>query len=99
MNKNLFTYKKSGVNINAADKFVSFISSISSKKRGNKKNANIGGFGSVTDLPKNIKNPKIVSNKRNNFREPKLIVIIKSKIKKGIIIKIPPIVGVSLFLK
>ena len=61
MNKNLFTYKKSGVNINAADKFVSFISSISSKKRGNKKNANIGGFGSVTDLPKSIKNPKIVA--------------------------------------
>ena len=46
-----------------------------------------------------IKKPKIVSNKRNNFREPKLIVIIKSKIKKGTIIKIPPIVGVSLFLK
>ena len=46
-----------------------------------------------------IKKPKIVSNKSNNFRELKLIVIIKSKIKKGIIIKIPPIVGVSLFLK
>jgi len=61
MNKNLFTYKKSGVNISAADKFVSFISNISSKKRGNKKNTNIGGFGSVSDLPKNIKNPKIVA--------------------------------------
>ena len=61
MNKNLFTYKKSGVNIDAADKFVNFISNISSKKRGNKKNANIGGFGSVSDLPKDIKNPKIVA--------------------------------------
>ena len=61
MNKNLFTYKKSGVNISAADKFVSFISNISSKKKGNKKNANIGGFGSVSDLPKDIKNPKIVA--------------------------------------
>jgi len=61
MNKNLFTYKKSGVNINAADKFVSFISNISSKKRGNKKNANIGGFGSISDLPKGIKSPKIVA--------------------------------------
>ncbi len=61
MNKNLFTYKKSGVNISAADKFVSFISSISSKKRGNKKNNNIGSFGSISDLPKNIKNPKIVA--------------------------------------
>ena len=61
MNKNLFTYKKSGVNIDAADKFVSFISSISSKKRGNKKNANIGGFGSISDLPKDMKNPKIIA--------------------------------------
>ena len=33
MNKNLFTYKKSGVNINAADKFVNFIANISSKKK------------------------------------------------------------------
>ena len=61
MNKNLFTYKKSGVNIKAADKFISFISSISSKKRGNKKNSNIGGFGSISDLPKDIKYPKIVA--------------------------------------
>ncbi len=61
MKKNLFTYKKSGVNINAADKFVSFISNISSKKRGNKKNTNIGGFGSISNLPKDIKNPKIVA--------------------------------------
>ena len=61
MNKNLFTYKKSGVNITAANKFISFISNISSKKRGKKKNANIGGFGSVSDLPKNIKSPKIVA--------------------------------------
>ena len=61
MNKKLFTYKKSGVNIDAADKFVSFISRISSKKRGNKKFNNIGGFGSISDLPKNIKRPKIVA--------------------------------------
>ena len=61
MKKNLITYKKSGVNIDAADKFISFISSISSKKKGNKKNANIGGFGSISDLPKDIKNPKIVA--------------------------------------
>ena len=61
MNKKAFTYKKSGVNIGAADKFVSFISSISSKKRGNKKFNNIGGFGSISNLPKNIKRPKIVA--------------------------------------
>jgi len=61
MNKNLYTYKKSGVNISAANKFVSFISNISSKKKGNKKNINIGGFGSITSLPKDIKNPKLVA--------------------------------------
>ena len=61
MNKNLITYKKSGVNINAADKFVNFISKITSKKRGKKKLDNIGGFGSITNIPKKIKNPKIVA--------------------------------------
>ncbi len=61
MNKNLLTYKKSGVDIKAADKFIKFISSISSKKRGKKKFDNIGGFGSITDIPDNLKNPKIVA--------------------------------------
>ncbi len=61
MNKKLFTYKKSGVNIDAADKFVNFISKIPSKKRGNKKFNNIGGFGSISDIPSNIKRPKIVA--------------------------------------
>ena len=36
MNKKKFTYKKSGVNIGAADKFVNFISTVSPKKRGKK---------------------------------------------------------------
>ena len=61
MKKNLFTYKKSGVNIDAANKFVNFIANISSKKKGNKKFNNIGGFGSISNLPRNIKNPKIVA--------------------------------------
>ena len=61
MNKNSFTYKKSGVNISEADKFVKFIANISSKKKGNKKFNNIGGFGSISDLPQSIKNPKIVA--------------------------------------
>ena len=61
MNKKIFTYKKSGVNIDAADKFVSFISRISTKKKGNKKINNIGGFGSISDIPNNIKRPKIVA--------------------------------------
>ena len=61
MNKNSFTYKKSGVDIKAADKFVKFISTISSNKKGKKKFNNIGGFGSITNIPKNLKNPKIVA--------------------------------------
>ena len=63
MNKKLFTYKKSGVDINAADKFINFISKISknTKKNGNKKFNNIGGFGSINSIPKNIKKPKIVA--------------------------------------
>jgi phosphoribosylformylglycinamidine cyclo-ligase len=61
MNKKLFTYKKSGVNINAADNFVNFISSVSSKKKGKKKFSNIGGFGSISDIPNHIKQPKIVA--------------------------------------
>ncbi len=61
MNKSPFTYKKSGVNIKAADKFVKFISGISSKNKGNKKFNNIGGFGSISNIPKNIKKPKIVA--------------------------------------
>ncbi len=61
MNKNVYTYKKSGVDIKAADKFVKFISNISTKKRGKKKFNNIGGFGSISEIPKNIKKPKIVA--------------------------------------
>ena len=61
MNKKKFTYKKSGVNIKAADKFVDFISTVSTKKRGKKRFSNIGGFGSITDIPNNIKKPKIVA--------------------------------------
>jgi len=61
MNKTVFTYKKSGVNIDAADKLVKFISKLSSKKQGKKKFNNIGGFGSISDIPKNIKRPKIVA--------------------------------------
>ena len=62
MKKNLFTYKKSGVNIRSADKFVKFISNITSKKKGKKKFNNIGSFGSISDIPKNITNPKIVAS-------------------------------------
>jgi len=61
MNKNLFTYKKSGVDIKSADKFIQFISNISTKNKPKKRFNNIGGFGSISSIPKNIKNPKIVA--------------------------------------
>ena len=61
MKKHKFTYEKSGVNINAADNFIKFISNISSKNKGNKKFKNIGGFGSISNIPSNFKNPKIVA--------------------------------------
>ncbi len=63
MNKNLFTYKKSGVDINSADKFVNYIAKISSKKSGKKKfsNSNIGGFGSITKISNKLKDPNIVA--------------------------------------
>ncbi len=61
MNNKTFTYKKSGVNIDKADKFINFISKISSKNKGNKKFNNIGGFGSISNIPNGLKNPKIVA--------------------------------------
>ena len=62
MKKHKFTYEKSGVNINAADRFVKFISNISTRNKGNKKFKNIGGFGSISNIPKNIRQPKIVAS-------------------------------------
>ena len=67
MNKKIFTYKNSGVNISAADKFVNFISKIPSKKKGNKKFNNIGGFGSISNIPKNIKKT-LITKKKNKFK-------------------------------
>jgi phosphoribosylformylglycinamidine cyclo-ligase len=61
MKKEKFTYEKSGVNINAADNFVKFISSISPKNKGKKKFNNIGGFGSISNIPKNLESPQIVA--------------------------------------
>jgi len=57
MKKHKFTYEKSGVNITAADNFVKFISKISRKN-----NKNIGGFGSISNIPQNFKKPKIVAS-------------------------------------
>jgi len=67
MQKTKNTYKKSGVNINLADRFVDYIGKIS-KKNVKKKNKylnkdNIGAFGSTFDISKiKIKDPLIVSS-------------------------------------
>ena len=61
MKKQKFTYEKSGVNINAADNFIKFISNISTKNKGKKKYSNIGGFGSISDIPKKFNQPRIVA--------------------------------------
>ncbi len=61
MNNNKFTYQKSGVNISAADKFIDFISKTTKRKKKGSSLSNIGGFGSISDIPKNIKQPKIVA--------------------------------------
>ena len=64
MNKNKFTYKKSGVNISKADKFINFISSQSKKTtKHTNRFKNIGAFGSVFDLSHlKIKEPLIISS-------------------------------------
>jgi|TARA_B100001093_G_scaffold304686_2_gene290586 phosphoribosylformylglycinamidine cyclo-ligase len=67
MQKTKNTYKKSGVNIKLADRFVEHIAKIS-KKNAQKKNKylnkdNIGAFGSTFDISKiKIKDPLIVSS-------------------------------------
>ena len=62
MNNKTLTYQKSGVNIKAADNFVKFISSLSKKRSNIKKFQNIGGFGSINEIPKNIKIPQLVAS-------------------------------------
>ena len=62
MNKSTLTYKKSGVNIKEADKFVKFISLNSKKTKQNNKYNNIGSFGSITNIPKTFRSPQIVAS-------------------------------------
>ncbi len=62
MKKRKFTYEKSGVNIAAADSLVKFISNISKKNKTNNKFKNIGGFGSISNIPNKFKRPKIVAS-------------------------------------
>tara|TARA_B110001454_G_C12704766_1_gene428124 strand:+ start:103 stop:1143 length:1041 start_codon:yes stop_codon:yes gene_type:complete len=67
MKNNYNTYKKSGVNMAAADKLIDYIAKVSRKTnkkyKENKNFKNIGGFGSIFDMSKlNMKNPIIVSS-------------------------------------
>ena len=62
MNRSSLTYKKSGVNIKEADKFVKFISLNSKKTKQNSKYNNIGSFASITNIPKTFQSPQIVAS-------------------------------------
>tara|TARA_Y100001958_G_C21203343_1_gene529688 strand:+ start:24 stop:1046 length:1023 start_codon:yes stop_codon:yes gene_type:complete len=59
---NNLTYAQSGVNIRSADKFIRFISKITSKNNKNKMHNNIGNFGSITKLPSKLKNIHIIAS-------------------------------------
>ena len=56
------TYTKSGVNIKKADKFVKYISNVSKKANKSGDFKNIGGFGAISHIPKNLKKPHIVTS-------------------------------------
>ena len=62
MRLNKLTYAKSGVNIKKADKFVNFITSLSKKTNKSGDFKNIGGFGAISKIPNNLKNPHIVTS-------------------------------------
>ena len=62
MGSNKLTYAKSGVNIKKAEKFVSFISSLSKKTEKSGDFKNIGGFGAVSNIPRTLNNPQIVTS-------------------------------------
>ena len=62
MSSGNLTYKKSGVNIKKADKFVKHISNITRKTNKSGDFKNIGGFGAISAIPKNLKNPHLVTS-------------------------------------
>ena len=62
MSSGKLTYTKSGVNIKKADKFIKHISNISRKANKSGDFKNIGGFGAISNIPKNLNNPQIVTS-------------------------------------
>ena len=59
MRKNNLTYRKSGVNIKASDKFIDYISLKLNKSKNIDNIKNIGGFGSINKIP-GIKKDKLI---------------------------------------
>ena len=55
MASNKLTYSKSGVNIPKADSFVKFISSLARKSSKSGDFKNIGGFGAISPIPRQLK--------------------------------------------
>ena len=62
MTSNKLTYRNSGVNIPKADSFVKFISSIARKSGKSGDFKNIGGFGAISPVPNQLKDPHIVTS-------------------------------------
>ena len=62
MTSNKLTYSKSGVNIPKADSFVKFISSLARKSSKSGDFKNIGGFGAISPIPRQLKDPHIVTS-------------------------------------
>ncbi len=62
MASNNLTYRKSGVNISKADSFVKFISSLTRKSDKSGDFKNIGSFGAISPIPKQFKEPHIVTS-------------------------------------
>ncbi len=62
MTSNKLTYSKSGVNISKADNFVKFIRAATRKSTKSGDFKNIGGFGAISKIPKQFKDPHIVTS-------------------------------------
>ena len=62
MKKYKFTYENSGVNIDAASKFVKYIAKLNKKKKSDINFNNIGSFASITEMPNKLKKPLLVSS-------------------------------------
>ena len=74
MNKKPFTYKKSGVNIGAADKFVNFIANISTKKKAIKSSIILEDLDQFQIFQKILKNLKLLPVQMVLVQKLKLLI-------------------------